>query len=838
MMSCAQIAVLVSILGLILASCGPTKQRALGPDEVKTFSLYPELIPQARKTRATRSKPETLAVEVFLQLKKEQKYHEAMKVARDELIDPTIYEDSYVADFAVLYINAMSELLVHEVGEPNRYDAEMKRTYRFAKEKGKHDLLRQVQLETMIALFYGNSRRNGLALPHIRKALEIYTKLKDQYQIINQHNSMAAAFSDMGEREIGGHYRDRALQLAESYFKVGISPVKPNEWLQYHKMIKARMDDLAGRPNSLATLERLWKRYEKIMLRYKIIPMSTSYKDAGIYFIRSGDRKRGQRLFAHGDKLSRSESKTLSSDNIRALNIDIQCRLMHFLAVQKKYREAVPSATKCWDGFIATKRDMGVSIPSYYGVVLEGVGRHREAVETYLTAINEFENSRGSFQISERAKFFDSEVARRPYWGLVRSRAQLATESTATGTLFDVVRASERMRARQFADRMNLADKNLLTNSSLTQFRKQLGPGIAVVSYVLTDTSVLIVAMTRNKHRVILKDYDKGRFDAMVRKIAGDLATPDSDLRRLQRDLVNISKVLIAPLGGMVSKAEKIIVVPDGIMSVLPYNVLSTSGERYRPIIDRSSVTMSPSFLQMLSDTETVDLKGEPRIFAVADPSFDTEYKVPGLSRNQLREIAVTSNIQQYFAPLPETRDEVVAISRLFEAKHANILMGSRATETEIKRQDLENYRYLHFATHGVVGGDLPGLQEPALVFGKDAINDGFLTISETQNFKLAADLTVLSACKTGAGEVVAGEGVMGMGRAFLLAGSRRVIMSLWSVASKETEVLMVGFYNKMLSGGENSVSRSFRATALSLRKKRPHPFYWSPFIVVGADLS
>ena len=100
------------------------------------------------------------------------------------------------------------------------------------------------------------------------------------------------------------------------------------------------------------------------------------------------------------------------------------------------------------------------------------------------------------------------------------------------------------------------------------------------------------------------------------------------------------------------------------------------------------------------------------------------------------------------------------------------------------------------------------------------------------RKLRLNADVTVLSACKTGSGKLVVGEGVLGMSRSFLLAGSRRTVVSLWSVASKETEELMVHFYNGLVRG--NAVSEALRLAAMEIRRTRPHPFFWAPFVAVG----
>jgi CHAT domain-containing protein len=174
-----------------------------------------------------------------------------------------------------------------------------------------------------------------------------------------------------------------------------------------------------------------------------------------------------------------------------------------------------------------------------------------------------------------------------------------------------------------------------------------------------------------------------------------------------------------------------------------------------------------------------------------------------------------------------------------------------------VKRQGLTGYRYLHFATHGILGNQIPGVFEPALVLAAEpegSGQDGFLTLGEVQQLKLGSELTVLSACDTGSGKYFTGEGVMGLSRGFLLAGSRSVIMSLWPVASDATVQLMGHFYRNLHSG--KSKSESLRKAQLSLmgnwtggetavrgrqqwqvmleRNRAVHPFYWAAFVLIG----
>jgi CHAT domain-containing protein len=164
------------------------------------------------------------------------------------------------------------------------------------------------------------------------------------------------------------------------------------------------------------------------------------------------------------------------------------------------------------------------------------------------------------------------------------------------------------------------------------------------------------------------------------------------------------------------------------------------------------------------------------------------------------------------------------------------VLTGGKASEAKVKEasaaDSMAKARYVHFATHGILGLDKG--KQPALVLnlvGNDK-EDGFLEMDEITNLRLNADLVVLSACHTGQGRMHRGEGVTGLARAFLYAGSKGVVCSLWSVDDQETANLMVDFYRHLQKG--QSAPEALRSVQLAMIRVGKAPFYWAPFIVIG----
>ena len=166
---------------------------------------------------------------------------------------------------------------------------------------------------------------------------------------------------------------------------------------------------------------------------------------------------------------------------------------------------------------------------------------------------------------------------------------------------------------------------------------------------------------------------------------------------------------------------------------------------------------------------------------------------------------------------------------------HQDVLMGTEASENMIKSRNLTQYRYLHFAVHGILRNDVPYLRAPALVLAYDPSSkeDGFLTFSEIVELELNADLVTLSACKTGLGVLVPGEGVIGLSKAFMFAGARSLIVSLWEVSDSSTALLMEEFY-RLLSQGISKVEALAKAKVYLRQKGYENPYFWAPFILIG----
>lgn len=236
----------------------------------------------------------------------------------------------------------------------------------------------------------------------------------------------------------------------------------------------------------------------------------------------------------------------------------------------------------------------------------------------------------------------------------------------------------------------------------------------------------------------------------------------------------------------------------------------------------------------------------EKSFFGLGDPVYDAKdtrasgiravtivAKQKELSSNDIAENVETKEAGYQFSRLVNTQKEVTEVSRLFG--QSKLLIGSDATEAKLKAEDLTTRRYVLFSTHGILGNEIPYIKQPALVLnlvGNDQ-EDGFLTTSEIFEMDLNADIVGLSACKTGLGVQSAGEGVVGLSRAFMYAGTDTVLVSLWSVADESTYKLMVKFFDG-LKNGKDKMTALKEAKNYLRNNGYDNPFYWAPFILMG----
>jgi CHAT domain-containing protein len=311
------------------------------------------------------------------------------------------------------------------------------------------------------------------------------------------------------------------------------------------------------------------------------------------------------------------------------------------------------------------------------------------------------------------------------------------------------------------------------------------------------------------------------------------------DLKRRGRQLY---QVLLEPFDSILQSFPKLIIVPDNALSYLPFETLvAERGGKGQDanghyLLERFSIVYAPS-ASALAAVRAGQAAGSAGLLAFGDPVYSVRQHAQG-SDSDGSKLGYYAGRGFDFRRLPYTRTEVTSIGTLFAPAERQVFVGEDANEQKVKSERLERYRYLHFAAHGVVDEENPGRSGIILSLGGSDKEDGILQMTEIMRLKLGADLVTLSACRTGMGKVVSGEGVLGLSRAFIYAGARSVAVSLWNVNDTATADLMKRFYRGMNAGTPKD--EALRQAKLDLLNGRQaawrHPYFWGSFVLVGAE--
>jgi len=167
----------------------------------------------------------------------------------------------------------------------------------------------------------------------------------------------------------------------------------------------------------------------------------------------------------------------------------------------------------------------------------------------------------------------------------------------------------------------------------------------------------------------------------------------------------------------------------------------------------------------------------------------------------------------------------------------ARVFKREQALEDTLKALDLKPFRYFHCATHSIIDAETPELSMIILTLDKDSTEDGLVHLYEIFDLDLNADLVVLSACETGLGKLVKGEGMVGFTRALMYAGTPTVILSLWSVADQSTANLFIDYYKglKAIDGRDKHLPlREAQLKMIEAGGKFSNPYFWAPFVLIG----
>lgn len=368
------------------------------------------------------------------------------------------------------------------------------------------------------------------------------------------------------------------------------------------------------------------------------------------------------------------------------------------------------------------------------------------------------------------------------------------------------------------------------------EIQAELPSGSAMLVYSLTETSIIIWQIEAEETRM-LKLVRPDSLIADVKRFRDAAENPDVPYAQFLALSKNLFQALMAePLAYLGEEVKSLIIVPDGALSVLPFELLSLRGtpssfQDIEYLFEDYAISYAYSASVFLEQLEAQSAPSQDKLFGGFAANY-TEGSWGDISDSAM----LGALVRDGELPLPAARKEVEYIASLLKG---DAFLDALATESNFTAKT-EDYAILHLAMHALLDDQNPMYSKLIFSPGADSASDGLLTAAELYNLNIPAQLAVLSACNTGYGKILAGEGVMSLSRAFAYAGCPSTLMSLWRVPDQATSELMFGFYQSLAAGKSKAEAlREAKLKYLAEVKSTSlaHPFYWAGFVQMGNPL-
>ena len=717
------------------------------------------------------------------------------------------------------------------------------------------------------------------AIDFYNKGIEIFTAEDDQYRLGNVLNNLAANYSLIGDYKKALELNLKVLPLRRAVNNIDGTGVTLHNIANAYAHLNDKQKALEtynesltilrdGNPRQLtAALRNLGSLYVELGEQPKA---SAAFNEALKISKSIGDRageaaalaKLAQLEADRGNLLEAKRLTETSLASVESLRVNLKSHQMRaaFFSSVRNYHELYidilmrlhrQHPTEGYDA-AAVHASENARARSLLELLMEASAQIRQGVDPSLVdreeEIRKAISAKAELQmrlLSDKHNKEDGAKVGKELDALANEYEEVQTKIRQTSPRYAALTQPSPLSLKEIQSRI-LDENTLLLEYSLGEKKSYLWvagptslksfelPGRADVESVARRVYDLITASDQSVQNESIEDRSK-------RLARADAEYPEAVAR--------LSQMLLGPAAAEL-KTKRLIIVADGVLQYVPFAALVEPAVQNPLIVNHEIVTLpSASVLDVLRQETTHRLPASKMIAVFADPVFDSgdarlvannhsgPTPAPASSdRSDIKRSAEESGLAG-FPRLRFSRNEADQIMRLVPRNKSFAALDFAASRDAATREDLQNYRIVHFATHGIINSrnaELSGIVL-SLVDQDGKPQNGFLRLYDIYNMNLKADMVVLSACQTALGREIKGEGLIGLTRAFMYGGASRVVASLWQTDDRATAVLMGRFYDALLSK-RMSGAAALRSAQISMwQDKRWHePRYWAAFTLQG----
>jgi CHAT domain-containing protein/tetratricopeptide (TPR) repeat protein len=539
-------------------------------------------------------------------------------------------------------------------------------------------------------------------------------------------------------------------------------------------------------------------------------------------------RKRGVLAKAEALATDAAES-TQNSGDVYLLPVRLQA-LAQLQASQGKYRDASATYDRASDILDAMIGD----VTSAHGKI--GLITAMSAVYTdhFALVADHMNDTAKAFSVLEHARgrvTTELLMSGKP----ADSPEELEIEKQISRLNLDLARAKSAEQVRQIRDKIFLAEQaRWLASASgrlesrpwetipLNRVRQGLAANELLLEFVLAEPRSYCLAISRDFARIVPlagRESIEKLVASYVKILKGKAAS--------KTDGAQLYKILLESIPEVAYK-ERLIIVPDGRLHLLPFDALVDRKGRYLVFSHTITYATSASAMYLLDS------------LTPHEPAQGALLGVGGIPYDQTAELNKVAMMRGYISSplvnLPASKEEVLAAQAAVRADANTLLLGPSATKSAFRNSGLDQHAIIHLAVHGVANEKHPDRAALILLSDPQSGDDGILEASEIVHLRTAADLVVLSACDTAVGSLQGEEGIANLSLAFQLAGAKTVVSTLWSVDDTSALYLMKRFYAHLAE--KKTVAHALTAAKRDMLKTygaQAIPYYWASYKLDGA---